>query len=220
VLYPILLCPTLESTELDGNYFRVEESASAVSTMPQSGLTSRDRRVRRSRTVGAKTIVSLISFLACLYGLSLPPRSESRGEIRRRIELLREIRGREGEEGKKGMDHEELASRSPRNVRLTQIGDSKNAAGRFPGHAFVETLFEHQVSLPLLPRLALDMLRGCAYSEQVSSLRKRVPVRPLGHEENYMELYGTAKCSQSRPVTKLPAMKRYLRIEEQFNFSL
>lgn len=69
------------------------------------------------------------------------------------------------------------------------------AAGRFPGHAFVETLLEHQVSLPLLPRLALDMLRGCAYSEQVSSLRKRVPVRPLGQEEN------TIWNSQVFPVT-------------------
>lgn len=102
--------------------------------MPQSGLTSRDRRVRRSRTVGAKTIVSLISFLACLYESSLPPRSESRGGNCRRIEPLRETRGREGGEGKKGVDHKERASRSSWNVvRFTWIGDSKNGRGSVSG---------------------------------------------------------------------------------------
>lgn len=144
--------------------------------MPQSGLTSRDRRVRRSRTVGAKIIVSLISFLACLYESLLPWSEDRRG-----IEPLRETRGREGGEEKKGMNHEEWASRSPRNVvRFTR----EMITGRFPGHASVETLPKHQVSLLLRPRLALDMLRGCAYPKQVSLLRKRVPVRPLGHEEN------------------------------------
>lgn len=98
------------------------------------------------------------------------------------------------------LDHRGTSS-APLGQRL-----EKWSAGRFPGHAFVETL-EHQVSLPLLLD-SFDMLRGCACPERDSPLRKRVPARPLGHEARS----GTTKCSQSRPATALPATKRYPRI--------
>jgi hypothetical protein len=102
------------------------------------------------------------------------------------------------------MRSEHLDRRGASSSALLGSETRKIAAGRFPGHAFVETLPEHQVSLPLPPRLALDMLRGCAYLKRVSSLRTRVLVRPLGHEEN---------TDVDRPSVRSHApRRRYLRI--------
>lgn len=175
--------------------------------MPQSGLTSRDRRVRRSRTAGAKIIVSLISFLACLYESSLPPRSESHGGNHRRIELLREIR--EGGRRRRGWTtRSEHLDRRGTSSALLGSEIRKIIAGQFPGHAFVETLLEHQVSLLLPPpRLALDVLRGCGaglIAEKASTGAATGPRRKYG--------CGTVKCSQSNPAMVLLAIKRYPRI--------
>lgn len=118
------------SREADRNPFPGREgSTGAVSTMPQSGLTSRDRsRVRRSRTVRAETIVPLISpvsfvcivplhRLSSLLSLFLSRRT-TKGNIARCTLKLDRFHHESGERGREGgkQDQEERASRSRLNV--------------------------------------------------------------------------------------------------------
>lgn len=105
--------------------------------MPQSGLTSRDRRLRRSRTVGAETIVPLISpvpFYVCYYTDSLCYEEERLGhgctkfdchssEWYRQKEREKERRRKKKKErGRIKQDQEERASRSRRNVASASLG--------------------------------------------------------------------------------------------------
>lgn len=173
--------------------------------MPQSGLTSRDRRVRRSRTVGAKTIVSLISFLACLYESFLPPRSESRGGNRRGIEPLRKTQRWEGGEGNKHLDRRGTLS------ALLGSETRKMAAGRFPGHASPS---RRSPSIKCHYHCPLDSCSICASGMRLLGAGLVAEKTSTGAATGPRRKYGcgTAKCSQSRPATVLLATKRYLRI--------
>ena len=106
------------SREADRNPFPGREgSTGAVSTMPQSGLTSRDRsRVRRSRTVRAETIVPLISPVSfvCIVplhrlsslslSLSLPFSPHYEGEHRSLYVEVGPLPPRVGGEGERGWE--------------------------------------------------------------------------------------------------------------------